>query len=56
MFVFHRAEVRNWGKGLGGKTSSDMDQDIVSTKESKEAKASSMTQRDRSLPGKPWSG
>ena len=42
--VFHRAEVRNWGKGLGGKASSDMDQEIAATKRSKEAKASSRTQ------------
>ena len=58
MCVFHRAEVRDWGKGLGGKASSDMDQEIAATKRSKEAKASNRTQGNRSLlePGKPWSG
>lgn len=38
---FHRAEVRRWEKCLEGKASSDIGQEISTTKRSKEVKASS---------------
>ena len=55
---FHRAEVRQREKCLEGKASSDIGQEISTTKRSKEVKASSRTQGNRPLlePGKPWSG